>query len=323
MKNHYIKYPLDYKQLFKILSDLNKKRVNFFVDIQSIATGFYNKNNIFMEINHYVDHNRTVSDVLLQELREFLNTLYRRFKKYDPYFVLFYDDGYCQQNRAIYSNYKHGRSNIKTVLMHDEQVELYRQIKKYYFKEIEERFTKTDISKVFYLRQYEADFVPHYCILKGLYDGQDMDVLNIILSSDKDLLQTCKFKNTIQCTVTYHSSKEGKDRVPCRIFDNLTALNYINNSIKRGVLTSEYVPMLLSIAGDKSDEIPGIKNIGPVRAVEQIVNWSIPPSIDQLKPIIGQMSETIQNNFNLITRNFKLIDFEKQIERVSILNKIF
>jgi len=323
MKNHYIKYPLDYKQLFKILSDLNKKRVNFFVDIQSIATGFYNKNNIFMEINHYVDHNRTVSNVLIQELREFLNTLYRRFKKYDPYFVLFYDDGYCQQNRAIYSNYKHGRSNIKTVLMHDEQVELYRQIKKYYFDLIEERFTKPDISKVFYLRQYEADFVPHYCILKGLYDGQDSDVLNIILSSDKDLLQTCKFQNTIQCTVTYHSSKEGKDRVPCRIFDNLTALNYIHQKIKRGVLTAEYIPMLLSIAGDVSDQIPGIKNIGPIKAFEQIVNWNIPPSIDKLRPVIGQMSTLIQDHFDLITRNFKLIDFEKQIERVSVLNKIF
>ena len=89
------------------------------------------------------------------------------------------------------------------------------------------------------------------------------------------------------------------------------------------MLTAEYVPMLLSISGDKSDEIPGIKNIGPVKAFNQIVNWNIPPSIDKLRPIIGQMSEIIQTHFDLIARNFKLIDFEKQIERVSILNKIF
>jgi len=323
MKNHYIKYPLDYKQLFRILSVLNKKRVNFFIDIQSIATGFYNKNNIFMEINYYVDNNRKVSDILIQELKDFLNILYRRFKQYDPYFVLFYDDGYCQQNRTIFSSYKTGRSNIKSVLMHDEQIELYRQIKKYYYKVIEEKFTKQDLSKVFYLRQYEADFVPHYCILKGLYDGQDPDVLNIILSSDKDLLQTCKFTNTVQCTVTYHSSKTGKERVPCRIFDNLTALNYIHKTIKKGSLTANYVPMLLSIAGDKSDEIPGIANIGPVRAYEQIINWNIPPTITELRSNLKNMSQIVQDNFDLISRNFKLIDFEKQIERVSILNKIF
>jgi 5'-3' exonuclease len=322
MKNHYIKYPLDYKKLFRILSVLQKKRVNFFIDVQSIATGFYNKNNVFMELSHYVDNGK-VSDTLIQELRAFLNMLYKSFRQYDPFFVLFYDDGYCEQNRAIYSEYKGDRAKISTVLMFDEQVELYRQIKQYYYKMMEERFTKKDISKVFYLRQYEADFIPHYCVMNSLFDSRDKDILNIILSNDKDLMQTCKFQNVIQCTVTYNLTKTPDQRTPCRIFDDQTAMSYIHKSIKKGSLSSEYIPMLLSITGDVSDHIPGIKNIGPVKARDQILNWNIPPTIEQLRPMLHQTSKIIQENFDLISRNFKLIDFEKQIERISSLSKTF
>jgi hypothetical protein len=299
MKNHYIKYPLDYNKIFRILSVLEKKRVNFFIDIQSITTGFYNKNNVFMELSYYVDNGK-VSDTLIQELRAFLNGLYKSFKRYDPFFVLFYDDGYCEQNRAIYSDYKGKRNNISTVLMFDEQVELYRQI-----------------------RQYEADLIAHYCIMNSLFDSQDLDVLNIILSNDKDLLQTCKFPNVVQCTVTYNLTKSPEHRTPCRIFDDQTAMSYIHKSIKKGSLSSKYIPMLLSITGDVSDHIPGIENIGPVKARDQILNWNIPPTIEQLRPILKQTSTIIQENFDLICRNFKLIDFEKQIERVSTLSKTF
>ena len=322
MKNHYIRYPLDYNKIFKILSVLQKKRINFFIDIQSITTGFYNKNNVFMELSYYVD-NQKVSNTLIVELKKFLNHLYKSFKKYDPFFVLFYDDGYCQQNKAIYSQYKAGRVNIKKVLMHDEQVELYRQIKQYYYKIIEEQFTKKDLSKVFYLKEYEADLIPHYCLMNDLFDSRDNDIINIILSTDKDLLQTCKFKNVIQCTVTYYPKKPPEKRMPCRIFDDVNALSYINEKIKPGTLTSEYVSMLLSITGDTSDHIPGIVGIGPVKARDQILNWNIPPTIEELRSNLKNSSTIVQENFDLISRNFKLINFEKQIERISIFNKSF
>lgn len=322
MRTHYIRYPLDYNKLFRILSVLQKKRINFFIDVQSITTGFYNKNNVFMELSHYVE-NHSVSDTLIYEMKNFLNGLYKSFKQYDPFFVLFYDDGYCEQNRAIFSQYKSGRTNIKMVLMHDEQVELYRQIKSYYYKTIEEKFTKKDLSKVFYLKQYEADFIPHYCLMNSLFDSNDSDILNIILSNDKDLLQTCKYKNVVQCTVTYNLTKSPDQRTPCRIFDDLNALSYIHKKIKPGSLTSEYISMLLSITGDNSDGIPGIKNIGPVKARDQIINWKIPPTIEELRGNLKNTSQIIQENFDLISRNYKLINFEKQIERISVLNKTF
>lgn len=322
MRTHYIRYPLDYNKLFRILSVLEKKRINFFIDVQSITTGFYNKNNVFMELSHYVE-NHSVSDTLIVEMRNFLNKLYKSFKQYDPFFVLFYDDGYCEQNRAIFSQYKSGRTNIKMVLMHDEQVELYRQIKAYYYKTIEEKFTKKDLSKVFYLKQYEADFIPHYCLMNSLFDSTDNDVLNIILSNDKDLLQTCKYQNVVQCTVTYNLTKSPDNRTPCRIFDDINALSYIHKKIKPGSLTSKHLSMLLSITGDVSDGIPGIKNIGPVKARDQILNWNIPPTIEELRGNLRTASKVIQENFDLISRNYKLINFEKQIERISILNKTF
>lgn len=322
MRRAYIKYPIDYSKLFRILEVLKKRRVNFFVDLQSIATGFYNKNNVFMELSHYVDNNQ-VSDTLIQELRDFLNKLYHSFKNYDPYFVIFYDNNYCQQNKTIFTDYKCARSNIKMVLMHDEEVELFRQIKRYYYKEIEEKFTKKDLSKVYYLHEYEADFIPYYCIINELFDSKDTDVLNIILSNDKDLLQTCKFTNTVQCTVTYNKKNRVEQRTPCRVFDDSNAIQYIKNTLKVGMLSAKYIPMLLSISGDRSDDIPGVNNIGPVKAFDLIVNNNIPHRIEEVKSNFSLMPEVIKSNIDLIERNFKLIDFGKQIERLSIMKKSF
>ena len=322
MRRAYIKYPIDYNKIFRILQVLNKRRVNFFVDLQSIATGFYNKNNVFMELSHYVDTNK-VSDTLIQELRDFLNRLYKSFKRFDPYFVIFYDDGYCQQNRTIFNEYKCGRANIKMVLMHDEEVELFRQIKKYYYQQIEEKFTRQDLSKVYYLREYEADFIPYYCIVKELFDSKDSDVLNIILSNDKDLLQTCQFTNTVQCTVTYNKKNRVEQRTPCKVFDDSNAIQYIKNTLKVGLLSAKDIPMLLSIAGDRSDDIPGIKGIGPKKAFDIIVSNNVPHRIEEVKSNFSLMPSIIKDNINTIERNFKLIDFGKQLERLSIMNKQF
>jgi 5'-3' exonuclease len=322
MRRAYIKYPMDYTKLFRILDVLKKRKVNFFVDLQSIAVGFYNKNNVFMELSHFVD-NGNPSDTLIQELKDFLNRLYKSFKRFDPYFIIFYDDGYCQQNRTIFTEYKCARSNLKTVLMHDEEVELFRQIKKHYYQQIEEQFTKQDLSKVYYLREYEADFIPYYCVVNELFDSKDSDILNIILSNDKDLMQTCQFTNTVQCTVTYNKKNRIEQRTPCNVWDDSNALQYIKNSLKVGLLTAKYIPMLLSIAGDRSDDIPGIKSIGPKKAFDLIVNNNIPHRIEEVKSNFSLMPDVIKSNIDIVERNFKLIDFGKQIERLSIMKKSF
>lgn len=316
---YYIKYALKYSLIFQILIELKKKRINFFIDVQSIAKGFYNKDVILMEIGRYATDGRP-SDIFIQEMRSFLNNLYFRYKSYDPFFVLFYDDGYCQQNKAIDATYKSGRLTLDLIVDNNEEVELFRQLKKYYFEKMKDFFTKKDLSKVYYLREYETDFIPEYCIVNNEYDSSEPDVLNVILSTDKDLLQTCRFNNTIQCITSFKANQDrakGGYEIQFDVFDNNNAVCYLSKKLKRGILTAEFIPMILAIAGDKADEIRGIKKgIGLVHAVNLLVNYSIPPDIHSLRNNLINMPDIIRDNFKIIEKNYKMTSFEEQLKRV-------
>lgn len=323
--NYYIKYQLKYSLILEMLQKLKKKRINFFIDLQSITKGFYNKEVVLIEIGRYATEGK-VSDILIQELRNFLNGLFLQFKMYDPFFVLAYDDGYCKQQKVIDPTYKSGRSTIELIVDNDQEVQLFRQIKKYYFEKIETLFTKKDISKVFYLREYESDLIPYYCVVNGLFDSDQDDVLNVILSVDKDLLQTCEFTNTIQCVTSFVKDQTGRRfNIQFDVFDKDNAIQYINKNFRRGILTAKYIPMILSLGGDKADSIPSLtkapynpdkEKIGDTKAMDLIINNSIPATIEELKWCLNKMPDIIKNNFSYIEKNFKMISFEEQLKRI-------
>ncbi len=311
MIKYYLKYQVKYKTIFAVLQKLKKRKINFFIDLQNIARGLYNKDVILMELGRYAT-NGAFSNVFLDELKTFLNNLYLTFKQYDPYFIIFYDDGYCEQNKNLQSNYKQGR-NLNFIVQ-DEELELFRRIKKYYFNEIKLKFQKENISKIFYLKRYEADFIPHYCIKNNLFDSNENDILNVILSVDKDLLQTLQFTNTIQCATTFHGSQTGKKQIRFGVYDNYNCINYIYHRFKPGILTAKFIPLILSLTGDKADEIPGIKGIGPAKAIKIIQDNSLPFKLSKYD--LSTYPQIIQDNFELIQQNYKIISFDEQIERI-------
>ena len=310
---YYLKYQLKYQLIFDVLKQTKKKKINFFIDLQNISRGLYNKDVIFMEINRYVTDNK-ISDIYIEELKEFLNNLYSRFKQYDPFFILSLDDGVCSQNTAVQSNYKHGRNN-KNIIVEDDEIEVFRKIKTYYFNEIEKQFNKKDLSKVYYLKEYESDFIPYYCITENLFDSKENDVLNVILSVDKDLLQCCEFNNTIQCATTFHGSQRGQKQIKFGVYNNVNAIEYIYSKFKQGILTAKYIPLILSITGDKADNVMGIQGIGPAKACKLITNERLPYEL--IKKDLRTYPKIIQDNFEKIQSNYQVISFKKQIERVS------
>lgn len=309
---YYLKYAMKYELIHNILQKTHKKKINIYMDILSICRGFYNKDVVFTEIRHYMQ-NQKPSNILIEELRQFMNNLYTIFNQYDPFFILFYDDGYCSQNKSIFSAYKSGISTLELIL-EDEYVELFREIKKYYFNTIPTYLEKQDHSKIFYLKEYESDLIPHYCIDNDLYDSKSSDILNIILSVDKDLMQTAKFNNTVVCATTFLP----KDRkIHFGMYDNQNAISYFYKDFKIGILDANYIPLLLSLIGDKSDNIPKIeKGLGIVKAYNLIVNNNIPHDIIDIKLNIKKLPDIIQNNITDIERNYNLISFDQQIKRL-------
>jgi len=315
MANIYIKSSIPHSQIKTILNKYNLNKIIFYIDLQSIAKGLYQKNNVFTEINYFIN-NQKPSDILINEYRTYLNKLYNIYRPYSPFFVTFFDDGINEQNTAISSAYKQGRSTFSHFLKDDES-ELFKKIKTNYFIELEKLLNKDSLkilNQVYYLKQLEADFIPHYVIMNNLFDSTKIGTLNIIISNDKDLLQTCKFKNTMQVTNRFFPSQSGKKQMAIELFDTHTAIQYIYKKFKIGQLTSEYIPLLLSLMGDKADGIFGLKGIGAAKGINLISNYNLPYDIVDLQHY-DNLPKIIEDNIDLIIQNYKMTSFEEQLRR--------
>ena len=317
MQTKYLKYQIKYSDIYNILEYYKYKKVNFFIDLQGVCKGLYNNDNIFFEINYYIENNKP-SFQLVEELKNFYNNnLYKMFKKYDPFIVTFYDDGNNSQNMAINSNYKGGRTSIKNIINDDHLVQLHYEIKKSNFELIKEKLNIPNYGQVYYLKEYESDLIPYYCITNDLFDSNQKEVLNVILALDKDLLQCCEYENTIQCATKFLPSKSGTSKaINFGLYNKSNAISYLHDKFKPGILTAGFIPMLLSIMGDKADNLPGIKGIGAVKAIDIIQNYNIPMRIQQLEQNLNSMPEIIKDNFKLIKNNYKIISFEEQLSRL-------
>ncbi len=241
-RNRYIKFAFPFDFIKQIACSQNKRKLIFFIDLLSISKGLYNKDNVFMELKTYIE-TRKPSETLVDEYRQFLNRLYVEFKQFNPFFVTFYDDGKNIQNTSISSSYKGGRASSEMFGSNDEY-ELYKDIKKLYMIKIEERCNVEGFGKVYYLKEYESDLIPYYCITNELYESAMSDVLNVVISVDKDLLQCCQFTNTIQVTNRFMPSKVGNKRLNIKVYDDKNAIEYIYPKFKSGILTAKHIPLI-------------------------------------------------------------------------------
>lgn len=312
MKYEYIKLRLPYTDIYKIINNRQYKNVIIHIDLLSISKGFYNKATAQLEIERFLTAKQDKiknykPTIFIDELKNFLNGLFNSFKFYNPKFILFFDDGVCKQNSDLLKSYKGGRSSSYSFIEDDGMRDLLRTFKTYYFKEISKRFKKSNLSYVIYPEEYESDAVPHYIISKNILNSADPKTLNIILSTDKDLLQTCNFNNVIQCISSFT-----KGKVEMNVYDDANAISYIYKNFKRGKLTSKYIPLILALAGDKADEIDGLEGVGPAKAIKLIIEHSIDFDFND-KTVLPSNMEQYRDTILL---NFKLTSFESQIERI-------
>jgi hypothetical protein len=193
----------------------------------------------------------------------------------------------------------------------DHEIDLMKYIRSYYLSKTQEIFVKPKISTVINLEEYESDLVPHLILSNNMIDTND-NTLCIILSSDKDLLQTCYLGNIVQCVNRYNE----KDRqYTINIYNNENAIGYFHKSFERGLIDSKYIPLILSLSGDKSDNIDGIKGVGYAKAYNLIIKHKLPNDIGP-----GTILPEIINEYrDLIIRNLNLIDFNRQIRRLTPL----
>ena len=260
-------------------------------------------------------NNKKLSDIIINEYRSFLNRIYIQLKKYNPFFITFYDDGKNIQNVAFESSYKGGRSSYELILENQQEIEIFKNIKRLYLLKILRLFTKENVGHVFHLKEFESDMIPYYCITRNIFNCNEDHCIKFIISNDKDLLQCCKLKKTAQCTNRYRPSMPKDKAFKVDIFNDYTAILYLYDKFKIGSLTSKYIPLILSIAGDSADKIKGIHGYGYAKTIKLLANNPEIPHDPRLFYNIKNIPEILKNNINEIIHNFKLIDFGEQIIR--------
>jgi len=302
--NRFLNYPVKYDIIFEYLKQRKNKTITFFIDIESITSGFFRRESLELEMLDY-NESKKIPETLIIELDKYIHNLRKRFEKYEPIFVIFYSIGPSNFHMSIYKQYKQNRQSQKyfgDVVLTDFLFNL----RRYYFDRIYEIFnTKYDDCYVFKINNCESDFVPYYIILHNYLETKQNMNLNVILSKDKDLLQCCEFENTIQYIVNFRKI----DGLTFLLYNKYNAVSYLYQRNEKSKLTAEYIPLILSIAGDKTDDIPGIKGYGIKRAIKLIEKLGLEPklSTENKKKIITYFNE---ETYKIIERNYKLISFE-------------
>jgi hypothetical protein len=307
---HYLKFQIPFKTIHEKLT--NHNRIIFYIDIMSIARGFYNAHIIQLEIANYIE-TQQMPELFFEELKAWSNRIFFQFKQFNPFFVFFLDDGICIQNTTISKSYKSTRSKVyQNILLEDSAIQLFKNIKNYYLQDMSNRFNIPGLSIVVNTKEYEGDFIPYLIISNNWGDTKNKKTFNVILSTDKDILQTLQLgNNIIQCSTLY-SRKDSS--LMFHTLNDENAISYIYKKFRRGILTSKHIPILLAIAGDKADEIDGVKGVGPASAIKLITQYNIPSKFQQN----SSLPTKLEPFRSLIWLNYKLVSFEEQIKRVPI-----
>jgi hypothetical protein len=306
---HYLKYVVPNKLIFDKIIEKQYKNVIFYIDMMSISRGYFNKQVATLEICSYSE-NRQLPTLFINELKQFLGQLHSYYAKYSPKFVIFYDSGHENQNRNFSSTYKSDSGGGLNAILEDDELQLFRQIKQYYFEQVNEKFNIKNISKVLYLKNIETDYIPYFVLDNNLIDSNNSLTANIILSVDKDLLQTCEFDNVYQAISVYLKSES---RISSALYDKDNAIEYIFKKFKRGFLTAKYIPLVLALAGDKADQIPNLfKGLGFAKAIDLILQYNLPPIFNDTY----ELPEILKPYRKQLIRNLSLTSFELQIKRI-------
>lgn len=259
------------KEIDTLINQLGVKKLNIYVDFKNACTSLF-IDNVVQEIVNYSDMGRTVDNSIFQSIIKFASSWkkYALSKQLDYKIFYMSDHGKSYYHVNLHDGYKNSR-HVGDVNLPDYYKDLI-PIRRKNYELAEKICNRIPNFYVFLLGYLEADFVAHYLINK-YYDNDD--TLNIIISSDKDMYQTIKKKNIILLYKSYGKIFYlDKDMVLPKYL-NYEKMSNSNKTKKIDLIKTfdlNHFDLLMSLVGDAGDDVPGVKGIGPVRALELISN---------------------------------------------------
>ncbi|GIU69207.1 MAG: hypothetical protein KatS3mg002_0443 [Candidatus Woesearchaeota archaeon] len=305
-----------YDVLNSIVSTRETSHINFFIDLKNVVQSLYRKDAIEIITENTKQFN-SLDLSLFHSIFNFLSyyKVYCIKKGLTCNFYFFFETGDSTYHQTLYKKYKSNRKIDKLFGFDTETKELFYLVFQKNLGLIEKIGNKLPNVKVIKLDLFEADFIPYYLINYKNIGNDDNDV-NIILSNDHDMWQ-CANDNTF---IYSRYGKRSKVISKGKVLNNL-----FKDSDK--IYNDDYYTLILSIIGDKSDNIEGIKGIGEKRAdiiYDELARFYPDPSI-----FLSKIKENIplfddyngdnkymiivrnqENEFRTVTRNMQLISFE-------------
>lgn len=302
----FISYYPTWADLDAIIDETKPKQVNIFVDLKNCLSGLYMEESIKTMLDVNANSRTPISDIFNSWL-DFVSFHYKYMNKRKINLHMFHisDSGDSQYHRNIFKDYKKNRSIAKINTCSLLETDRLKKIIRKNFESIHKAAKYLYNNHSVDFKHFESDFVAHY-LIKEKY--QSDEYLNIIYSKDTDMFQTLKFRNT---KIFYRHSKDKK-----MFYDHT---NWVDKFKKEKFDISfpiENFVYLKCIAGDKSDDIPGINKIGLKKAYNVLKEIDKPiENINHLKEELMKLDNKIAKKFleewDIIERNYKLISFDE------------
>lgn len=201
---------------------------------------------------------------------------------FDEMIVVFDSESSTSERLDIDTNYKGNRVDYSSVP--DEENP---------YSQLDFIYTVLDHMKVEFIEVegYEADdYIASLCRVYSNYEI-------VIISTDRDFLQLVTDKTTVY-------SPRGKMSIeftPFKVYE------------KFSIKPSQVIDYK-ALVGDKSDNIIGIKSIGPKTAVKLLELGTLEELLSGKVRIDEKLNRKLQDNIDLVERNIKLITMNNEID---------
>lgn len=312
-----ISYYPTYSILDEIVNYNNYKTLNLYIDLKNVAQMLYMEHCINSIVENSIKTGKVDLSVF-ESLISFLSfhKVYAAKRNIKVNFFIFFESGQSFYHLNISKKYKINRRIDTLYGLDSEKRELFFSVLQKNFLLIEKVFNKVPNTKVIRMKNFEADFIPHFLITQNLVEKND--AANVIYSNDHDMLQC----------IDDH----------CYIYFKTPNCKKI---IKKGMVMSEYLkenstfpddwfPFAMSINGDSGDSVDSaVKGIG-VKTLSKILTelvscvggisslynnvcaeqdiFDISASKNQNKNICKIVESELKDK--AVSRNLKLISFE-------------
>lgn len=317
------------KELEDLIDNSKPSSVNVYIDLKNVSAGLF----VPEIVEEMVENSKSgVLDTdIFQSLLKFCIWWMNVCKSRNIKCRIFInsDIGDSVYHNGIYKGYKNSRKNTKTSLdIYKEDIDKIRNRNTLLSEKVLNLIP--DIY-FFYMKYLETDFISYYLMTRKFKKANN--ALHIICSNDKDMLQNLYMKNSIQVF---------KVRGNKSIINHESALSYYTKINKKSTKTQinsnkalndisvEYIPAIMACVGDKGDDVPGIDNVGPMRAIKMFSDQSEVKNyigtIDELNDRISNDGKFLKDNFDpnscskmwtkvyedvdLVTNAYKLISYE-------------